>query len=80
MVEQYLFPSLVVVVFGATLWGFFKTKKEGFGKHTSGLLVLILVTFVGAFALSIGKIEWPSLANLLFAIAGFGGGMVSDKE
>jgi hypothetical protein len=78
--EQYLGPASVVLVFGGALIGFFVTKTAGFGKHTSGLLILMLVTFVGAFALSIGKIEWPSLANLLFAVAGFGGGIVSDKE
>jgi hypothetical protein len=80
MMEQFLNPILIALVFCAALFGFFKTKTNGFGKHTSGLLVLILVTFVGAFALSIGKIDWPSLSNLLFAIAGFGGGMISDKE
>ncbi len=78
--EPYVAPGIVVVIFRVTLIRFFKTKLPGFGKHTSGLLVLVLVTFVGAFALSIGKIEWPSLANLLFAIAGFGGGLVSPNE
>lgn len=78
--EQCLSPILVTLVFCGVLIGFFTTKTNGFGKYSSGLLVLILVTFVGAFALSIGKIEWPSLANLLFAVAGFGGGIVADKE
>jgi hypothetical protein len=69
----------VVIVFGGTLVGFFATKTSGFGKYTTSLLLLILVIFVGSVALATGKIEWPSLANLLFAVAGYAGGLVSPK-
>lgn len=78
--EPYIAPAIVLTIFGGCLIGFFRTKTPGFGKYTTALLILMLVTFVGAFALSIGRIEWPSLANLLFAIAGFAGGLVTPKD
>ena len=75
------FGTLVALtlVFGGTLLGFFVTKASGFGKYTTSLLLLILVLFVGAFAFVSGKTEWPELANLLFAIAGFAGGLITPK-
>jgi hypothetical protein len=78
--ESLLPLSIVSLVFGGTLIGFFLTKSPGFGKYTTSLLLLILVAYVAASAFSIGKIEWPSLANLLFAIAGYAGGLVSPKN
>lgn len=79
-IVQFIPLAAVVLVYGGAIFGFFRTKTNGFGKYTSGLLLLILVTFTGAVALAIGKIEWPSLANLLFAIAGYAGGLVSPKN
>jgi hypothetical protein len=70
---------IVALIFGGTLIGFFTTKSSGFGKYTTSLLLLILVTFVASIAFVLGKIEWTSLGNLLFAVAGYAGGLVSPK-
>ncbi len=75
-----LIPLIVVTaIFAVSLWGFFRTKSPGFGRYTTSLLLLILVLFVAAVAFAGGEIEWPSLANLLFAIAGYAGGLVTPK-
>ena len=63
-----------------TLLGIFVTKTKGFGKYTSSLLLLVIVLFLAAFFLVLGKIEPSMFANVLFAVAGFGGGLLSAKK
>ena len=70
---------LVFLVFGGSILGIFWTKTPGFGKYTTSALVLALVLFVAALALVLGKVEWTPLANLLFAIAGYAGGLATAK-
>lgn len=70
----------ISLIFGGSLVGFFCTKTRGFGKFTSSLLLLILVLFVTAIAFSANKLEWTNVSNLLFAIAGYAGGLVTPKE
>ena len=69
----------VFVIFAGTLIGIFWTKTVGFGKYTTSVLVLTLVLFTATLALVLGRVEWVSLANLLFAIAGFAGGLATAK-
>ena len=70
----------VVVVFGGSIVGIFWTKTQGFGRYTTSVLILALVLFVAALAFVLGKVEWAPLANLLFAVAGFAGGLITAKE
>jgi hypothetical protein len=70
----------VVILFGGAIAGIFTTKTPGWGKYTTCLLVLVLCLFVGTLALSLGKLEAPQFANLLFAVAGYAGGLVTAKE
>ena len=63
-----------------TLIGIFFTKTKGFGKYTASLLLLVIVLFLAAFFLVLDKIEPPMFANILFAVAGFGGGLLSAKK
>ncbi|KAB7740556.1 hypothetical protein F2P47_08495 [Parvibaculum sedimenti] len=72
--------ALTFLIFAGSLLGFFCSKNKGFGKYTTSLLLLILVLFVGAVAFVTGKIDWPNLGNLLFAIAGYAGGLVTPKD
>ncbi len=71
--------SAVVVIFGGSIYGIFKTKTEGFGKYTTSALVLTLVLFVAAFAFVLGQVEWTPVVNLLFAIAGYAGGLITAR-
>jgi len=68
------------LIFGGVLFGFFKTKTDGWGRYTSALLLLILVLYVAAMAFAYGRIDWPSVSGLLLAIAGYAAGLASSKE
>lgn len=69
----------VLIVFGITIIGIFCTKTKGFGKYTTSTLIFTLVLFVAAVAFVSGRVEWAPLANLLFAVAGFAGGLITAK-
>ncbi len=40
---------------------------------------LILVLFVAAMAFLQGKVEWSPMANILFVVVGFAGGLTGAK-
>lgn len=69
----------VFLLFAGSIFGIFRTKTPGFGKYTTATLVLTLVLFVASVALTLGKIEWSPFTNLLFAIAGYAGGLITVK-
>jgi uncharacterized membrane protein YoaK (UPF0700 family) len=70
-----------LTIFAAiTMIGIFVTKTKGFRKYTTSLLLLVIVLFLGSFFLVLGKIESSMFANVLFAVAGFGGGLLSAKK
>jgi hypothetical protein len=70
----------VVLVFAVSIIGIFFTKTPGFGRYTTSVLVLTLVLFVAALAFVNNKVEWEPLANLLFAVAGFAGGLIVAEK
>ena len=74
--------QLIVVstVFGGVIIVLFWTKTKGWGRYTTSLLILILVLYAAVAALVLGKSEWPTLANLLFVVAGFAGGMLTPEK
>jgi uncharacterized protein YebE (UPF0316 family) len=63
-----------------TVIGFFWTKTVGWGKYSTSTLVLILALFIAAILLLLGKLESSSFANVLFAIVGYGGGLIAGKK
>jgi Ca2+/Na+ antiporter len=69
----------ILIVFAVAIVGIFWTKTKGFGKYTTSSLVLTLVLFVAAMAFFQGRVEWAPLANLLFAVAGYAGGLIAAK-
>ncbi len=72
-------PIGVLLVFAGTIIGIFRTKTPGFGKYTTSALILTLILFVAAMALVQGKVEWTPMANILFAVAGFAGGLITAR-
>lgn len=70
---------VITLIFCVSLAGFFITKTVGFGKYTASLLLFILVLFSGTLGFVTGKVDWPSFSNILFAVAGFAGGLVTPK-
>lgn len=76
--EIYLSWALVAI-FAGTIVGIFVTKTPGFGKYTTATLVLTMVLLVASVAFIQGRVEWVPLSNLLFAVAGYAGGLITAK-
>ncbi len=64
----------------ATVIGIFMTKTPGFGRYSTSVLLLARVLFISAFFLVLGKIESSLFANIVFAIAGYAGGLVNGRK
>ncbi len=72
---------LAIFVLGAgSLIGFFITKTEGFGRFAASTLLIILVVTVAALLYAGGKLESQVMANVLFAVFGFAGGLFTSKN
>ena len=79
MQAQAYIPLGVILVFAAAIVGIFSTKTPGFGRYSTTALLLTLVLFVAAMAFLQGKVEWSPMANILFVVAGFAGGLTAAK-
>ena len=76
-----LYGVVVVSLIGAgALIGFFWTKTEGFGPHTTSTLLLILVIVFSALLFLTGKLGDDKIVNLFFAIVGFAGGLFTRMK
>jgi hypothetical protein len=70
----------VTILTGGVLIGIFRTKTAGFGRYTTSLVLLVLVLYVAAALALDGRLEQQHLANVLFAIAGFAGGLIVSNS
>lgn len=77
-------PTVALVCITAlaiiALIGIFITKTKGFGKYTTSLLLLVLVLFLSSFFFLLGSITSTLFGNIMFAVTGFGGGLLSAKK
>jgi len=75
-------PILIglAVLGAATVIGVFVTKTPGFGRYSTSVLLLVLILFISASLLVSGKIDSSVFANIVFAIAGFAGGLLSVRK
>ena len=64
----------------ATMAGIFITKTPGFGKYTTSVVLLAVIIFVASFFLLFGFINSQIFANILFAVAGYAGGLINGKK
>lgn len=72
---------IAIFILGAgSLIGFFKTKTEGFGRFTTSTFLIILVVTISALLYAAGKLESQVMANVLFAVFGFAGGLFTSKN
>lgn len=62
------------------LIGFFTKMLSGFGKFNTSTLILIMVLTIVPILLVNGSIESSDAVNILFAVAGFAGGLLSSKQ
>ncbi|MCR6654166.1 MAG: hypothetical protein NVV73_22975 [Cellvibrionaceae bacterium] len=73
---------LLVAIFllgAAALIGFFLTKTEGFGRFTTSTFLILLVLVISSLLYSAGMLESQVMANVLFAVFGFAGGLFTSK-
>lgn len=80
MTVNYLLMLGVFVIGVGSLIGFFKTKTEGFGRFTTSVLLIIIVITTASMLYAGGKLESNVIANVLFAVFGFAGGLFTSKN
>ncbi|OGA35310.1 MAG: hypothetical protein A3G80_07640 [Betaproteobacteria bacterium RIFCSPLOWO2_12_FULL_62_13b] len=72
---------LAVFVIGlVALLGFFITKTKGFGRYATSTFLLLLVLIIAGLLFTHDKLDGHVLANLLFAVIGFAGGLFTGKD
>lgn len=72
---------IAIFILGAgSLVGFFITKTEGFGRFSTSIFLIILVVTLAALLYAAGKLEGQVMANVLFAVFGFAGGLFTSKN
>lgn len=62
------------------LVGILVTKKPGFGKFTTSTLLLAMVFVSTTLFFAAGKIDSPLFGQIAFAVLGFAGGLLANKE
>lgn len=77
--NEWLMVGIFIIGVGSLI-GFFVTKTPGFGKYTTSALLLILVVTISALLYVGGKIEGETMANIIFAVFGFAGGLFTGKN
>jgi hypothetical protein len=81
MMNDCSWLTLAIFVLGlVALLGFMMTKTQGFGRYSTSTLLLILVLVFSTLLYVSGKVDEQTLANLMFAIVGFAGGLFTSKD
>lgn len=79
MATEHWLLVAITLLGGGALFGIFKTKTKGFGRHTTSLVLLTLVLLISALFLAAERIDASLFANIAFAIAGFAGGLITGR-
>ena len=66
----------ILLLGGGALFGFFKTKTEGFGRFTTSVLVLFLALTFSALLLANGNLDSQAFTNVVLGVVGFASGLV----
>ena len=80
MTIEYWLMLAIFIIGAGSLIGFFCTKTSGFGRFTTSVLLIILVVTIGAMLYAGGKLDGSVMANVLFAVFGFAGGLFTSKN
>lgn len=62
------------------LIGFFWTKTKGYGRFATSTLLLLVVVAIATILYVGNRLEGQVLANILFAVIGFAGGLFTGKD
>jgi hypothetical protein len=63
-----------------TVCGIFKTKTAGWGRYSSSLLIFAVALFIAASLVIINKLEGSWFLNILFAVVGYAGGLLTTRK
>ena len=80
MTVDYWLMLAIFVIGAGSLIGFFATKTEGFGRFTTSVLLIVIVVTIASMLYVGGKLESNVMANILFAVFGFAGGLFTSKN
>lgn len=79
--DNFAWQVVGLTVFSvATMIGIFFTKTRGFGKYSTSVVLLSVVVFMASFFLLFGLISSQVFVNILFAIAGYAGGLINANK
>ena len=71
-----MFVLYGIIGFGLiALCGFFKTKKEGFGRFNTATLLLLLVLIISSLLVLNNTLDEKIIVNIIFSVIGFSGGL-----
>ena len=70
----------IFVIGGGSIIGFFWTKTKGFGRFTTSVLLILVVLTIASLMFALGRLETSVIANVLFAVFGFAGGLFTSKD
>lgn len=79
MNETTILGIVIAIICVGVLIGIFRTKKAGFGRYTTSMIILTLVLAISSLLLIVDKIATSDFVNIIFAIVGYGGGLVVGK-
>jgi len=77
--ESWLMLGILIIGL-ISLIGFFVTKTKGFGRFATSTLLMILVFIISSLMFSAGKFDAQVMANIVFSVIGFAGGLFTGKE
>jgi len=77
--ETWLMLGILIVGL-ASLVGFFVTKTKGYGRFAASTLLILIVVIISSLMYSAEKLDSQIMANILFAVIGFAGGLFTGKE
>ena len=80
MTTQNIQVICLTILAIAAIIGVLLTKTPGWGRYSTSTLILVLVLFVAADLLLVGKIDSTGVVNILFAIVGYAGGLINGKK
>ncbi len=79
--ENLMWPVIGLTIFSvATMVGIFLTKTPGFGKYSTSVVILAVIVFIASFFLLFGLINSQTFTNILFAVAGYAGGLINASK
>ncbi len=79
MTENCWLVVAIFIVGIGSLIGFFATKTKGFGRFATSTFLIILALTLSALLYAGGKLDGQIMANILFAVIGFSGGLFTNN-